>query len=105
LSSTTEFFSTKLHGDEIFFSQENYTAWKYLERSANAIAHRHEALRSGHEDPPNFDFKQGTISESSWRTFELESQEYDELLDQLKCDEPLGGFVADKVRGRDGCYY
>jgi hypothetical protein len=43
-------------------------------------------------------YKSGTISMSPWRSFKLRSQEYDELLDRLKPDEQLGGFVADKVR-------
>ena len=44
------------------------------------------------------EYKNGTLSEVYWRIIKLQSQEYEELLDQLKRDEPLGGFVDDKVR-------
>jgi hypothetical protein len=38
------------------------------------------------------------ISEPPWRIFKLQSEEYDELVDELKRDEPLGGFFEDKIR-------
>ena len=44
------------------------------------------------------EYKNGTLSEAPWRIIKLQSQEYEELLDQLKRDELLGGFVDDKVR-------
>jgi hypothetical protein len=45
------------------------------------------------------DYQQGTFfPESSWVVFELSSAEYEQLLDKLERDEPLSGFVTDKVR-------
>jgi hypothetical protein len=44
------------------------------------------------------EYKNGTLLEVLWRIIKLQSQEYEELLDQLKRDELLGGFVDDKVR-------
>ena len=44
------------------------------------------------------EYENGTLSEVPWRIIRLQSQEYEELLDHLKRDELLGGFVDDKVR-------
>jgi hypothetical protein len=44
------------------------------------------------------EYKNGALSVVPWRIIKLQSQEYEELLDQLKRDEPLRGFVEDKVR-------
>ncbi len=44
------------------------------------------------------DCQKGTPPRSPWTAYKLNSEEYEELLDQLKHDELLGGFVEDKVR-------
>jgi hypothetical protein len=44
------------------------------------------------------DCQNGTPPRSPWTVCQLSSEEYEELLDRLKHDERLGGFVADKVR-------
>ncbi|CZR64903.1 uncharacterized protein PAC_14803 [Phialocephala subalpina] len=44
------------------------------------------------------DCQNGAPPRSPWTACKLSSEEYEELLDQLKHDELLGGFVADKVR-------
>ncbi|TKA61444.1 hypothetical protein B0A49_11799 [Cryomyces minteri] len=40
----------------------------------------------------------GRVSETPWRTFKLQPDEYDELLCLFKNDESLWGFVENKVR-------
>jgi len=44
------------------------------------------------------DCQNGAPPKSPWIGYKLNSEEYEELLDQLKHDELLGGFVEDKVR-------
>jgi hypothetical protein len=44
------------------------------------------------------DCQNGALPRSPWTACKLNSEEYEELLDQLKHDELLEGFVADKVR-------
>lgn len=44
------------------------------------------------------DIQNGAGPESSWIVYKLSIEEYNELLDQLKQNQPLAGFVEDKVK-------